>query len=46
MTAGELSPSTVAARELLRVLGMDGHPAQIALTVHGPDGVVTVHVSA
>lgn len=44
--APEVSPATAAARELLRALGMDGHPAMIAVTVHGPDGAVTVHVSA
>lgn len=42
----ELSPSSLAARELLRSLGIYGSPAQIAVTTYGPDGPVTVHLSA
>lgn len=44
--APELSPSTAAARELLRALGLDGRPAQIAVTTYGQDGPLTVHLSA
>lgn len=40
------SPATLAARELLRALGMGGEAAQIAVTIHGPTGPVTVHLSA
>lgn len=42
----ELSPSSLAARDLLRSLGIAGRPAQITVTTYGPDGPLTVHLSA
>lgn len=42
----ELSPSGLAARELLRSLGLSGSPCQIAVTTYADGGPLTVHLSA